>query len=385
MLDGDGLARPTMRRRRFLAGGTFAASSAAASRFARAGDTLLQQLSYPIDLATPLPYFDRLITPAAVFFVRSHFPEPALDPRRRLRIEGAKTTLELDAFGLHRRFKEVTVTAVLQCAGNSRSLHNPRVPGLQWGHGAMGQATWTGVRLGDLLESAGLPDGAAHVRLLGADRPPQPTVPRFIRSIPLARALDPTTIVATKMNGAPLTLVHGAPMRLCVPGWTGQHWVKWLSAVRAQKDEAEGFYYQTGYRMPKQPVAPGSAVKPSDMTPLQTFPIRSVIARPVDGAIVPSSALEIVGVAFSGEAELARVEVSVDGGTTWSEARREGAPGLGRWQLFRHRPAGVRPGPVRVAARATDSRGAIQPRVSSWNPSGYVWNGWHEVNVTVTA
>src|SRR5439155_3708089 len=134
--------------------------------------------------------------------------------------------------------------AVLQCAGNGRSLHQPRVPGVQWVHGAMGQASWTGVRLADLLGRAGVAAGAAHVQLEGADLPPKPMTPRFVRSIPLARALDPGTLVVSHMNGAPLSLGHGAPFRLVVPGWAGDHWVKWLTSIRVQTGEAEGFYMQ---------------------------------------------------------------------------------------------------------------------------------------------
>src|SRR5260370_1332734 len=126
------------------------------------------------------------------------------------------------------RFKEVSLTAVLQCAGNGRSLMAPRVPGVQWVHGAMGQATWTGVRLADLLDQAGVASDAAHVRIQGADLPPKPTVPAFIRGLPVARAVDPTTQVAYRMNGEPLTLAHGAPFRLVVAGVAGHQRVKRL-------------------------------------------------------------------------------------------------------------------------------------------------------------
>ena len=217
---------------------------AAASMLVRPGladEVLLQHTGAPQNLATPLEYLDRLITPTSVFFVRSHFGPPALDPARRLRISGLlRTPLDLDVAAL-RRFPEVTIPAVLQCAGNGRALHEPRVPGVQWIHGAMGQATWTGVRLADVLGKAGLSRGAEHVWLAGADIPPKPSVPRFLRSVPLARALDPSTLIAYRMNGEPLSLAHGAPFRLVVPGWAGDHWVKWLTDVRVQKEEPEGF------------------------------------------------------------------------------------------------------------------------------------------------
>src|SRR5439155_17590740 len=145
-----------------------------------------------------------LLTPAEVFFVRSHFGAPTLDVSRRLRIEGrVRQSLDLGLADLQ-KLQRVTLTAVLQCAGNGRSLHEPRVPGVQWVHGAMGQAKWTGVRLRDLLERAGASSGAAHVELRGADLPAKTNVPSFIRSIPIARAIEPTTLIVFRMNGEPL-------------------------------------------------------------------------------------------------------------------------------------------------------------------------------------
>jgi sulfite oxidase len=346
---------------------------------------LLQHVGVPQDLATPTELFDRLITPTPVFFVRSHFGAPALNPWRRLRVSGmVERPLDLGVTEL-RRFKEVTLTAVLQCAGNGRALQAPRAPGVQWVHGAMGQATFTGVRLADVLKEAGVASGAAHVHLSGADLPPKPAVPAFLRSIPLARALDPTTLVAYRMNGDPLTLAHGAPLRLIVPGWAGDHWVKWLTDIHVQKDEAEGFYMQTAYRLPKQPVAPGTAVPPEQTVSLTTFPVKSLIGRPADGARTRVGPQEIVGVAFSGEAALARVEVSTDGGAHWADATLEGDAGVGRWQVFRHRFTAPSPGTFQALARATDARGNTQPEKADWNPSGYFWNAWHAVRWEVTA
>jgi DMSO/TMAO reductase YedYZ molybdopterin-dependent catalytic subunit len=369
-------------RREFLGAGALAL---AWSRVGRAADSLLAHVGRPQDLATPTAYFDRLITPTDVFFVRSHFGPPSLKPGRRLRIEGmVDQPLDLGADEL-KGFEEVTLTGVLQCAGNGRALQTPRVPGVQWEHGAMGQATWTGVRLADLLKKAGVQAGAQHLRIAGADLPPKPTVPRYVRGFPLARALDPTTLVAWRMNGEPLTLAHGAPLRLVVPGWTGNHWVKWLTELRVQKDEAEGFYMQTGYRLPKQPVAPGTAVPPEQTAPLSLLPVKSIIGRPADGATAPVGPQEVVGVAFSGAAPIAKVEVSVDGGASWSQAALEGEPGAGRWQVFRHRFDAAKPGLRRAIARATDRAGATQPEKAVWNPSGYLWNAWHSVSWTVTA
>ena len=339
---------------------------------------LLVQTLRPENLATPIEWYDRLLTPTDVFFVRSHFGAPAVVRDPRLRIEGlVGKPLDLGLADLQ-GLPQVTLTAVTQCAGNGRALMEPRVPGVQWVHGAMGQATWTGVRLRDLLERAGVAAGAAHVEFKGSDVPPKPSVPAFVRSLPLERARDATTLVALAMNGEPLTNAHGAPFRLVVPGWSANHWMKWLSVIRVQEGEAAGFYMQTGYRFPRTPVEPGTAVAPENMVPVTAFPVKSVIARPLAGSRRPRRRDEIAGVAFSGEAAIAAVEVSVDGGSTWAHATLEGEPGVGRWQVFRHR-FDARPGRQRATARATDTRGNVQPPRPVWNPSGYFWNAWHTV------
>lgn len=373
-----------MRRRQLLEiGAVTAAATLVRPGFGEEG--LLQHLGSPQDLGSPLSAVGRLLTPTEVFFVRSHFGPPALDPGRRLQISGlVRKPLSLDAAAL-RRFPEVTTTAVLQCAGNGRALQAPRVPGVQWIHGAMGQATWTGVRLKDVLDRAGILPKSAHVRLAGADLPPKPSVPAFIRSIPLARALDPGTLIAYRMNGEPLSLAHGAPFRLIVPGWAGDHWIKWLTDLRVQEAEAEGFYFQTAYRLPIEPVSPGTAVPPEKTRPLTTFPVKSIIAQPIEGSQRRAGKQEIVGVAFSGERAIARVEVSLDDGATWSAATLEGEPGAGRWQVFRYAFDAPRPGRQRALVRAVEAGGATQPQHAAWNPGGYFWNGWHAVSWEVIA
>ena len=371
-----------MRRRELLETGTLAArirvepTTIAPIAATEPVHDLIVRSFLPENLETPIAWFDRLVIPNDVFFVRSHFGAPRLDAARTLRIEGMKP-LDLSPSDLE-AMPQTTVVAVLQCAGNGRSLIEPRVPGVQWGHGAMGQASWTGVRLKDLLERAGLPGDARHVQLEGADVPPKPSTPVFHRSIPIDRAVDPTTLVALKMNGERLSHAHGAPFRLVVPGWAGDHWMKWLRLIRPQAAEAAGFYMQTGYKLPKSPVEPGTAVKPEDMTTLTTFPVKSLIARPADGGTTHGGTQEIAGVAFSGFAPVAKVEVSTDGGTTWQSATLEGDPGTGRWQVFRYRFKAA-PGRAQAMVRATDGKGNTQPERPSWNPSGYFWNAWHRV------
>ena len=361
-------------------------------KLASADEMLIRQGGSPQNLATPIEYFDRLITPTSVFFVRSHFGPPALDRTRKTVIDGmVKTPLTFSVDELKKSFPEVTVTAVLQCSGNGRSLHRPTVPGLQWTHGAMGQATFTGVRLKDVLEKAGVDKDAMHVRMVGADAPPKPTVPAFVRSIPIERAMDPTTLLAHRMNGEDLTLGHGAPLRLVVPGWAGDHWVKWLVGVRPQAKEADGFYMQVAYRMPLGPVEPGAAVSPDRTKPATAFPVKSIIARPGasgsgGGALKrPIGPQEVVGIAFSGNAPIQAVEVSIDGGKTFAPAKLEGEPGIGRAQVFRFRFDKKEAGHVKAIVRAKDKKGNEQLETPPWNPSGYFWNGWHSAEWEVGA
>jgi sulfite oxidase len=374
----------TPTRRGFLQ----ATGLALATHRARADETKPNELfrvgRSPQNIETPISAFDRLITPTPLFFVRSHFGPPALDRSRTLTIDGkVKKSLVLSVEDLKKTFAPVTVTAVVQCAGNGRAHMEPRVPGLQWGHGAMGQAAFTGARLKDVLEKAGIAKDAAHIRVAGADAPPKPTNPAFVRSIPIGRALDPTTLIAWKMNGEDLTLAHGAPMRLVVPGWAGDHWVKWLVHLTAQEAEVDGFYMQTAYRVPMEPVAPGTAVPPEKMRSATTFPVKSMIGSPQEGAKTPMGKQTIVGIAFSGEAPIKHVEVSVDDGKTWTKAKLEGEAGIGRWQVFRHEVEKKDAGTMRAMARATDAKGNVQPEKPAWNPSGYFWNAWHAVSWSV--
>ncbi len=363
-----------MDRRAFLK--AFAAALGA-PRIALADEALLRRVGSPQDLETPLAYFDRLVTPTEAFFVRSHFGPPSLDRSRTLSVDGlVKRTQSLTTDEMKEIWKETTVTAVLQCAGNGRGFQSPKVPGVQWGHGAMGQAVFGGVPLRTLLERGGVAPDAAFVRIVGADAPPKPQVPAFVRSIPMARAMDPSTLVAWSMNGEPLSLAHGAPLRLVVPGWAGDHWVKWLVHVSAQKEEADGFFMRTAYKLPTEPTAPGATVPPEKMRSLTTLPVKSVIAKPADGGKAAPGAQEIAGCAFSGEAPIDKVEISIDDAKTWTAAKLEGEPGAGRWVVFRHR-FDAQKGRVTALARATDKKGNVQPRTAAWNPSGYFFNAWH--------
>src|SRR5438105_9954560 len=179
-----------------------------------------------------------------------------------------------------RKLPMVENVIVLELAGNGRSFFEPTIPGMQWTNGAVGNARWRGVRLADVLKRAGLKPSAKQILLNGADTPPG-TMPDFVRTAPVAKALDPDTLLAFEMNGEPLPVSHGFPLRLIAPGWAGDSWVKWLTNIQALDHEHDGFLLEAADRYPTHPVARGTAVDPADMRPAETLRATSLIAGPL--------------------------------------------------------------------------------------------------------
>ncbi len=351
-------------------------------------DKLIPRVSRPYDAETPVEAFTSWITPNDSFFVRSHFGPPPLeriDPAHwKLSVGGlVDRALSLSLLDL-KQFEEVSVTAVVQCSGNGRAFYQPRAGGIQWRKGAVGNALWTGVRLRDVLAKAGIQTKAKHLHLLGADRPVHPSTPIFLRSIPLEKALHPDTILASGMNGEPLPLLHGAPLRLIAPGWMADACVKWLTDLTTSDQEPPGYYMQTAYRHPVRPVQPGEQVDPMDLRPIETMIVKSLITSPRDGDTVDGS-IVVQGVAWTGEARIVSVEVSVDEGRTWSRAGLTGDDVPYAWRIWKYDWRAMRPGSYVLLCRATDDRGYTQPERSPWNPGGFLWNGWDRAMVTVTA
>ena len=338
-----------------------------------------------VDLETPVEYFNTWLTPVPHFFVRNHMHEPselnADDWRLTIGGEVDKpltlNLVELSKFGTH------TVVNTLECAGNGRSLQRPQVPGIQWGKGAVSTARFSGPRLRDVLQRAGVKPSGKHVMFRGLDEVPG-KVPPFIRSIPIEKALDSDTLIATHMNGAALTRHHGYPARALVPGWIGAASCKWLTEIKMLEAEFVGNFMSPAYRFPNQPGKPGDAVKPEDTHPLTGLSVKSVVSGPGDGANVKAGKVAVHGAAWAGEADVVKVEVSTDGGVTWAAAQLGHEQAHYAWRLWNYEWR-AKGGDYAILSRATDSQGRVQPAAPVWNPSGYLYNAVDQVKVHVAS
>jgi DMSO/TMAO reductase YedYZ molybdopterin-dependent catalytic subunit len=337
-----------------------------------------------LDLEMPPEFANSWLTPAPHFFVRNHMFEPSAVKAAewKLTVGGEvdkPLTLTLnDLAGLEQH----SVTNTVECAGNGRAFHNPKVPGIQWQHGAVGNARFAGPRLADVLERAGIKSSGKHVMFRGLDEIPG-NVPPFVRSIPIEKATDPDTLIATHMNGIPLPQHHGAPARTLVPGWVGAASCKWLTEIKVLDKEFEGNFMKPGYRYPNQPVAPGTAVNPDDTHPLTALTVKSLIAGPTDGSKLKVGLIHIHGAAWAGEADITKVEISTDGGQTWNLAALGQDHAHYAWRLWNYSWKPTKSADCVILSRATDSQGRVQPDTAAWNPSGYLYNAIDRVNVYV--
>ncbi|TMB32918.1 MAG: sulfite oxidase [Deltaproteobacteria bacterium] len=350
---------------------------------AKGKDELIRRTERPLNYESVRSTFTTRITPVERFYLRNHFDIPQVDVAKwRLQIRGlVEKPLSLSLADL-RRMPQATVEAVLQCAGNGRGLFTPRVPGVQWRYGAMGNAEWKGVRLKDILQRAGPKQDAAFVQVQGAERPVMDTTPQFIRAIPLRKAVHPDTLLALEMNGKPLAPNRGLPLRLVVPGWVGDDWMRHLVDIEVRADEPKAFYYDPAYRFPVSPGAPGAAIPADQMKPMTKVNVKSLIGSLEDGQRLRAGTQRIVGVAFSGEAWIDRVELSFDSSKTWTKAALEGPNTPYGFRVFRHAWK-AEPGSHEIACRATDTAGQTQPEVPVWNPGGYLHNAIERLRVEV--
>jgi DMSO/TMAO reductase YedYZ molybdopterin-dependent catalytic subunit len=339
-----------------------------------------------LDLEAPPEFLNSWITPVPHFFVRNHMFEPSsLDAANwRLNVGGeVEKPFSLSLADLS-KLETHSVTNTLECAGNGRAFHKPQVPGVQWQRGAVGNARFSGPRLADLLKRAGVKSTGKHVMFHGLDEVPG-KVPPFIRSIPIEKAMDSDTLVATHMNGAPLNKHHGFPARALVPGWIGAASCKWLTEIKVLDKEFEGNFMKPGYRFPNKPVAPGGSVNPDDTHPVTALSVKSVIATPNDGARLRGRALQVNGVAWAGEADIDKVDISTDAGASWHPAQLGKEQARYAWRTWTYAWKPPKAGEYTILSRATDSQGRVQPETAAWNPSGYLYNAIDQVKVNVQA
>jgi sulfite oxidase len=325
------------------------------------------------------------VTATEAFYVRDHGEVPEIDPAAwRLRVGGlVERELELSLETLREAFREREEVATLQCAGNRRKglMAVRDIPGESpWGAGATGTATWTGIALGDVLALAGPRDEACHVAFVGSDLCPEAKPEQaFGGSIPLDKAMRPEVLLAWGMNGEPLPPVHGAPLRVVVPGYIGARSVKWLERIEVRSTPWDGWFQHVVYRLLPEDAQPA----PGAGMPLGLVALNADVLSPADGETVPAGPLEARGYAFAGgERHVARVDVSLDGGASWREA--ELLEDLGRWAWRRWRiTVDLEPGEHEIVVRAWDSSAATQPEdeAALWNPKGYVNNARPRVRV----
>ncbi len=363
----------------------FVAAALGASAAAQSKRGMIVRSIRPEDLETPLELLTEWITPVDRFFVRSHVNAVKVDVADwKLRVEGEVASPLALTMAELRQFPRAELVGVLECAGNGRGFYEPRVPGLQWQHGGVGNARWAGVRLADVLKKAGVKESAREILFDGAEAPPG-TMPKFQRGIPVRKALDENTLLAFEMNGRPLTEPHGFPLRVVVPGWAGDSWVKWLTRIQVLAKPSEGFFMAKAYRHPGRPVAPGAPVAPNEMSPVEALRVKSVIASPPDGFTLAPAPIRLQGAAWSGESPVAGVDISLDAGRTWKPARlgKDQAPFA--WRLWDYSWTPEQEGHYIVLARARDAAGDVQPLVQEWNPSGYLWNVVHSIGVTISS
>lgn len=344
----------------------------------------------PPQLETPFAVFNEgLLTPNDAFFVRYHLaglPE-SIDPDTfRLDIKGlVKTPLSLSLADL-RSMEAVEVIAVNQCSGNSRGFFQPRVGGGQLGHGAMGNAKWKGVRLKDVLDKAGVTEGAKQVVCNGLDQAVLPATPDFVKALDIDHARDGEILLAYEMNGEELPMLNGYPLRLVVPGYFGTYWVKHLSELTVVGETFAGFFMSTGYRIPQTPggcVEPGTT--PTSTIPITKFKIRSFLTSHTDGAKLPRGQATLLrGIAFDSGIGITEVQLSTDGGRTWQETilgKELGKYSFREW-TFAWTPSTS--GAATLQCRAFNRLGETQPLAPLWNPAGYMRNVVESVSLSIS-
>lgn len=333
----------------------------------------------PLNAETPAEHLTSWITPNALFFNRN---QGAVPPRRislkrwRLSVEGAVATPLMLDFDAIRRMPRASAADTLECSGNGRSLLAEKAAGNPWTIGGVGNAVWGGVWLREVLNLAGLAPAARHVAFEGFDAPLGSAGVKFVRSIPIEKALA-ATLLAYEMNGEPLPLKHGYPLRALALGWTGANCVKWLSRIVVLERPYEGFFMDKVYRVFQR----GQDSKTGEV--VTGLKLKSIITQPRPGATLPAGRIVVLGAAYGGESDVDRVDLSLDGGASWEPAEFIGPHEPFAWRQWQFLWTVRNPGSYTVMARAVDTQGRLQPLRSEWNVLGYGTNGVHEHAVDV--
>ena len=349
-----------------------------------ASESLYEHSSNPLQAESKPETLESWETPVSGFFVRSHFGVPSQDDSEwTLIVDGlVKTPLKLSLTDLQ-KMSQKSFYAVLECSGNGRGYQTPQAPGVQWKKGAVGNAEWTGALMQEVLARAGVQANAHFARVEGADKPIFPSIPRFIRSIPLEKFSSPDTLIALKMNREPLIRIHGGPLRLILPGWYGENWIKWLTHITLTEKEDSGYFMKKAYRVPKTSVNPSSHWDSSTGLPIHQLPVQSLITYPLDHQTVATRTLQIRGKAFSGAGAITQVELSDNHGKDWKSCDLKPPRPTGGWQEFECSIQINQTHRVTLMSRATDSSGAKQPLAHTWNPGGYIRNAVDSVTLTI--
>ena len=352
---------------------------------------LIRKSVRPPNFETPVRFFNEAFTPNNAFFVRYHLADiPQVGVQTwKLAVAGdaLDKPMEITYEELSRDFEQVEIAAVCMCSGNRRGLSQPHVPGVQWGHGAIGNARWRGVRLRDLLAKAGVRKDAVEIVFDGADRGVLDKTPDFVKSIPAWKAMDESTLVALEMNGEKLPHWNGFPARIVVPGWTATYWVKHLTSIAATAKPYQGFWMNPAYRIPKGkfPIVDRFVSQETEVnTPITEMVVNSLVTNVEDGQkFAFGQEITVAGVAWDGGFGIATVEVSEDGGRNWRSVQLGADMGRFSWRQWSHRFTPPRAGSQTVMAKATNRAGATQTFDLIFNPAGYHNNVVQRINIEV--
>ena len=351
---------------------------------------LLRLADRPPNYETPVDVFSDVVTPNDRFFVRYHLAGvPSMEDMDGWTLgvagDAVQKPLQLKMADLL-ALPSNEVLAVCQCAGNRRGLSLPHVAGVEWGDGAMGCAMWRGPALRDVLKASGVKPEAVEVWLKGADKPVLDGTPPFSKSLPMDKAMDPNTIVAIAMNNAPLPLLNGYPARVIVPGWVGTYWMKHLTTIEVRTTPLANFWMKSAYRVPAGmfPVDhPFETQATAANVPITEMVVNSIIADPLEGSEAERSGFTIRGVAWDRGAGISRVEVSLDGGSSWQDAMLDRPLGPYAYRRFSLQTGLLRSGTYQLMSRATSATGEKQVDRLKVNPAGYHNNLPRPISVAV--